>query len=238
MKEIAPIGREESIQALSSSGVFHIYEDRNGNKFIRYSKEGKINFANPTIKDGKIIGISPLSDEEVLRLQREVYTRAIINAQAKDLFDNILSLLLGDSAGELIDAVCEEEVKSSEPISETPINVNPGPSPTNVIDQQTQELCENGLTTATAQAKKVTLSSGFTYQTSWTITPCQENVEYNIYLANDINDRIGIATGIANKGIASSQSKQFSHTQTFNFICILVSDQSVGENGLACFDII
>ena len=98
--------------------------------------------------------------------------------------------------------------------------------------------CIGTQTTVTAQARRSIISTAFTYQNSWTIIPCNENVQYNVYLANSIDDGIGIAAGIASKGFAKSESKQFSYAKSYQFICIQVSDTSVGNNGYACFNVV
>ena len=176
--------------------------------------------------------------------------KAIEELQLQKLAENLaykatwqlLDLTLGSFAFGYVDDYCSEQWDSSDyaggtsPLTYTSNSQHlvSGGS----IFQPTTNNCIGTETTVTAQAQKSILATGFTYQTSWTITPCKENIQYNIYLANSIDDRIGIATGIANKGITKSEARLFSYAKNYNFICVQVSDGSIGTDGYACFNVV
>jgi len=195
-----------------------------------------------TIKEGKLDKKLDPDKEEYKKAQSEKRRKDLItqiaNKRAYELVSNLLNLLIGEYVDEAIKDVCTSEYESSEPAIQN--NYNPGPAAASNFDSQTQTTnnCVGDLTTTTAQAQKTTLASGFTYITSWTITPCKENVIYDIYLANTLEDRVGISTGVANKGITKSETIQSSQVKDYSFICIQVSDNSIGDEGYACFNIV
>jgi len=227
----------DAISALSDSR-FGFQVDLDSGTYISISgNDGKT--INYKISDGKLdslVNDKKINKKIIDRKKFDLDIRQKINNNAQDLFRNLLNLIIGDVQSELLQSVCEEEESYSEPRSSTPQHFT-GSTPF-VSPNEQPNNCQNELTTATAQAQKSTLAAGFTYQTSWTITPCKQNIEYAIYLANTISDRIAIANGVANKALTKSESKQFSYTKDYQQICIQVSDNSIGDNGYACFNII
>jgi len=63
-------------------------------------------------------------------------------------------------------------------------------------------------------------------------------VQYLIYLANTVNDRVIIASDTAAKGEINSESNQFNFTKNYNQICVQVSDLTIGSNGYSCFNVV
>ena len=183
-----------------------------------------------------------LKEELKTQAAKEQTEKAVKNL-AYEATWQLLDLTLGKFAFGYVEDYCKEQYDSSDypDGSNNPLsyNSNPGNSFAGQSNfQQTANNCIGNQTTVTAQARKSIISTAFTYQTSWTITPCKENVQYNIYLANSIDDRIGIASGTANKGIAKSESNRFSYAKNYQFICVWSSDGMIGDNGYACFNVV
>ena len=202
----------ELVDGKKEKVYYEIAEDNSGN-----SIEGT------RIKDSDRIKKFQMESARVDRLNRDA--RALVN--------NMLHLILDDAINEQIEALCEAEEESSEANQVISIN-SPPPS----LQSQSQGACAGSqVTTLTAQAVRMTLSNGFNYQTSWTITACKQELQYIAYLANDLSDRIGIASGIAPLSQATASMTSFSYSANYNFICLQVSDLSIGNNGYACFNV-
>jgi len=185
----------------------------------------------------------PNSREESKTQAAKEQREKAVNDIAYEATWQLLDLTLGRFAFGYVEDYCKAQYDSSDHPggSNNPLsyNSNPGNSFAGQGNfQQTTSNCIGNQTTVAAQARRSIISTAFTYQTSWTITPCKENVQYNIYLANSIDDRIGIATGIANKGIAKSESNRFSYAKSYQLICVWSSDGMIGDNGYACFDVV
>jgi len=153
----------------------------------------------------------------------------------------LLKFTLGKFADEAISDYCKEQYESSDPLGGNSPNYasnNPQPplSPQASFPQTSN--CVGTETTVTAQAQKSPLLGGFNYETSWTITACKENVQYTIILANSLQDRIAIANGAANKGTTRTESKRANFDTDFQLICIETSDASIGQDGVACFNVV
>ncbi|MBI2208219.1 hypothetical protein HYU50_01885 [Candidatus Woesearchaeota archaeon] len=168
---------------------------------------------------------------------RQPTTKKITNTETYQAASILLKLTLGKFADVGVSDYCKAQYDGSD-YGTTSYSINNQQLLTGQANFQSTNNCIGNETTATAQSQKSIIVAGFTYQTSWTITPCKENVQYTIYLGNSVDDRIGIAIGIANKGTTQSESKRFSYTKNYQFICIQASDTSIGNNGYACFSVV
>ena len=165
----------------------------------------------------------------------------LTNQAAYKLTHNLLNLVLGEFAYDQVAEICKEDWEASEPYSNTPTYANPGPISIlqdGVDEEGNINNCANELTTVTAQATKTITGASFGYETSWTVTACKETLQYNIYLANSVDDRLEIDSGITEEGDISSETKTFSNPKSYEQICVQVSDPSIGNNGYVCFDVI
>ncbi|MBI2134524.1 hypothetical protein HYU09_00905 [Candidatus Woesearchaeota archaeon] len=220
-------------------------------EFSRVFQDNEYNLYALSKEDGKIYVVSGIkggpvskSDTEPLREEatssKLITKKLAIESQAYNAVWQLLDLTLGQFAFGYVEDYCKAQYDSSDyeggqTASSYATNTQ------SLLSGQTTPTTNNCIgnqTTMTAQAQKSIIATGFTYQTSWTVTPCKENVQYTIYLANSINDSIGIATGVANKGTTQSESKQFSYAKNYQFICMQVSDTSIGNNGYACFNVV
>ena len=93
------------------------------------------------------------------RLKRDV---------ASLLTDAIL-FVFEDVYNEQLDAICKAEHDSSEPFSSTPTSTTQ-PFVNNFLFPVTDTLCQNSLTTITAQETKLLAGPQIEYQTSYKIT--------------------------------------------------------------------
>jgi hypothetical protein len=160
-----------------------------------------------------------------------------VNKLAKFAVQTLLDQTLGSYAYDQVSEYCKDQYESSDYESESnePVTVNAPPlSPL----QKKNRNCLEEKTTLTAQGKERLVSTGFTYKTSWTVTACKEDTQYTVYLANGLEDRINIATGIAKKDEVKSEAKLFTYGKTYSEVCVQVSDDSIGENGYACFSVV
>jgi len=224
---------------LIEKGKINVVKDKDGVQYLKYYEEGKIVYEKANVEAGKIIGgTESYADREKFdELHKEDYARNIIDQNARQLFSNLVNLLIGETVSEQIQELCKEEEQYSD--GPAPYQYNSGPQSTSNILGEDPGVCSNSeLTTITAQAQRTTIEGGFTFDTSWTITPCKEDVQYLVYLANDINDRISITSGTATKEEINSESKQFSYTKDYNQICVQVSDLTIGINGYSCFNVV
>jgi len=212
-------------------GFLHVYADGS----VRVISDSKTTDYDKNGQEVSVQRTGTESDNSV----SSGYFNSIAKNEVRQAFSNLVNLALRSTADSALQQVCEEEWQSSEPYSNTPTQYNPGPPQSlSAFSGGTRSSCQNQVTTATAQAFKKSITAGFTYLTSWTVTPCKQNIIYNIFLANSFEDRVGIATGVANLGVTKSETKQFSNSKSYSLICIDVSDDSLGEDGFACFNIV
>jgi len=165
----------------------------------------------------------------------------ITQNKAYELTSQLLNMLLGEYAQEMVADLCKEEWDSSEPASNKPYNSNPGPNnPLTMNSSQLSQSAACGSSDKTTMSAQGTRSGGspYTYDISWSITACKQNIQYTVYLANTKNDKEAVEFGTVNKGKTGAGTKQFQNSKSYIDACIQVSDTSVGDNGFACFSLV
>lgn len=248
-------GKPGFLQVYKADGKYYVFQDEKSpiegrlvenNQFVEWDDNGltyRLSTKDQTILVQNEIGefVPSIRNPETLKTTEKT-TQKITNTLTYEATSILLKLTLGRFADDAISDYCKEQYDSSDyEGGQTAANYNANTQSLlagQTNSQAQQNNCIGNQTTLTAQGQKSIINTGFTYQTSWTITPCKENVQYTIYLANSIDDNIGIATGVANKGIVKSESKQFSYTKNYQFVCIQISDTSVGDDGYACFNVV
>ena len=179
-------------------------------------------------------------DISEIKIGRSVET--LTQQKASALVSNMLRMLLGKFGFDKVSEICKAESNSSEPSLDQPSNVNSGSvnSLTTDLDQAEQfpECTDSNKTTLTVQGIRGELIPGFSYNVSWTIKSCKEDVQYIIYLANSETDREAIKSGTAKKGEIEADTKEFAQGKSYDELCIQVSDNTLVDDGYACFPIV
>lgn len=174
-------------------------------------------------------------------LKRMESLTKITQQKAYELTSQLLNMLLGGYAQEMVADLCKEEWDSSEPASNKPLNVNPGPNDLSTMNSsqliQSAACGSSDKTTMSAQGTR-TGGSPYTYDISWSITACKQDIQYTVYLANTKDDKEAVEFGTVNKGKTVAGTKQFQNSKGYTDVCIQVSDTSVGDNGFACFSLV
>lgn len=225
-----------------------------GETYVAYKGEdGTTNFFLYDKKGGTVDKTTPINQDELTNLRKEVKSLEIkeqrkeqfIQDKAQQAMRRLLNHYLGKWAYNQLYEMCKDEVESSEPSSSTPVNVNPGPTnpaSQNSIQQSLQNKSPNcagsSETTLTAQGTKTNEASKFSYDISWTILPCKENISFDVYTANTETDRELILSDKAEKGKPKAVRKKFSKDKDYKDVCIKVSDNSIGNKGYVCFPLV
>lgn len=152
--------------------------------------------------------------------------------QVKSMTYMLLNKVLGPYAYDMVNDYCKEQSQSSSPESITPINYDSG----NPIDYSSDSgICGNShVTSAAVQLYRFPQTDSYNYEWGYSITACKEDMTYTVSIRGN-SDAHTVASGVLEKGDRSSDSGEIELNFEADQICLFVADETVGENGRACF---
>src|SRR3989344_5914031 len=166
-------------------------------------------------------------------------------AEAGVLFDQLVNNLIGDVVHDAVEDMCKKEQKSSEPAFQSPLSSNPSPNalptqfnPVTNTTNTNNNCGQSSVTTLTAQASAANTTSNLLYQISYTVTACKQDLSYNILFRTQSGAETLITGGTMKKGDTKSETKSINSSLSFKDICVSVNDNSVANNGTACFPVV
>ncbi len=168
--------------------------------------------------------------------------RQIADAYIRQAVSKLLNQLLGEYAYDKIADICKEEYESSQPVSSMPMQTSSGQDDglsTGSYDLESGLYCQNSHETVlTAQGKKIREEGLYRFELSWSITACNKNLQYSVYVADGSAERETVSSGNLPAGQTKSDTETYTSSKDYSDVCMQVSDLSIADNGYACFPLI
>jgi len=154
--------------------------------------------------------------------------------------------IVGKFAYDFVDRWCSNQWTSSEGEYDKPMFIDTVGSEGEVVakgsvyaEQESRiKSCENiDQSIVAGQAYKSKSDKGYNYDISFSLTACREEISYKAYLLNT-HQRF-VTSGTLKKGYTTiHERKGISSEEEYGFLCIELSDRSLGKDGTACFPVV
>jgi hypothetical protein len=154
----------------------------------------------------------------------------------KTLTFELLNKILGPYAYDMISKMCTEMSDSSEAESAASVSTDIGAMSVDSVDYtDTSGICGSSkVTSAALQLYRFPQDNSYRYEWGYSVTACKEDMSFSVSIRGPSDSDV-IASKMMERGNQAADSGE----KVLNFeakeICLVTSDQTVGNNGIACF---
>jgi len=214
---------------------FVMYVDEKGDKVTGYASK-PLSLAEIKKITGPCYSFAP--DEGCYTYAKAQLEKQKNDALVGEATFQAMNMFLGKYAYEYVSDYCKDQAKRSTPENKQPTSVSVDGNQVKSGTENKTAQCPYPVTTITAQGKKTKQQLGFSYEVSWSVAACKQEVDYLIQLTNAEGGSFGLKSGKAGKGNVLAEYRTLTRTEAYSQICITSTDSSIGENGKVCFNLL